>query len=254
MLGLGARAPPRRRSARCATSRSTSSRSSSATRASAPRSGSWRTSSGWSTACRSTSTSRRRPALGEKEQVGALPDRPRVAEPGGPARTAVEDLGHDAARRRAGRSRRSSPTTAPGERRTAALDAIGERARDAERPLLGRAGRRRRDGDPRRPPGLRRSSEHRLESPPMENGYHSPGGHLLFVWSTSGWELQRARRRGPGRRLDGRGERTQLRDQQDRPVAAPGRPPPLRLHAARLAGAVSAAIRPRRAAAASPLP
>ena len=24
----------------------------------------------------------------------------------------------------------------------------------------------------------------------MENGYHAPGGHLLFVWSPSGWQLQ----------------------------------------------------------------
>ena len=24
----------------------------------------------------------------------------------------------------------------------------------------------------------------------MENGHHSPGGHLLFVWSSSGWTLQ----------------------------------------------------------------
>ena len=26
----------------------------------------------------------------------------------------------------------------------------------------------------------------------MENGYHSPAGHLLFVWSSSGWTLQEA--------------------------------------------------------------
>lgn len=24
----------------------------------------------------------------------------------------------------------------------------------------------------------------------MENGYHAPGGHLLFVWSSNGWTLQ----------------------------------------------------------------
>ena len=33
---------------------------------------------------------------------------------------------------------------------------------------------------------------------------NAPGGHLLFVWSSSGWTLQQ-RRRGPGRRPRGRG-------------------------------------------------
>ena len=77
-----------------------------------------------------------------------------------------------------------------GERRTAALDAIGERASTLNGRFSVEQGA---DGGTAIRvvlPSYAGRSEHRLESPPMENGYHSPGGHLLFVWSSSGWTLQ----------------------------------------------------------------
>ena len=58
----------------------------------------------------------------------ALPDRPRVAEPGRAARAALEDLGRRSARRTAARSRRSSPTTARASGARRRSTAIGERA------------------------------------------------------------------------------------------------------------------------------
>ena len=78
-----------------------------------------------------------------------------------------------------------------GERRTAALTAIGERASTLNGRFSVEQGA---DGGTAirvvLPPYAGRS-EQRLESPPMENGHHhSPGGHLLFVWSSSGWTLQ----------------------------------------------------------------
>ena len=171
--------------------------------------------------------------LGEKEQVGlyqivreSLNQAVRRGPPSKISVTIQETAG--------GQIETIVADNGTGERRTAALDRDRRARLDAERPLLGRAGRRRRHGDPRRPPALRRSSEQRLESPPMENGHHIARRAPPLRLVVQRLDAAAARRRGPRRRLDGRGERDAASDQQDRPIAAPGRPPPLRLHAARL--------------------
>ena len=57
-----------------------------------------------------------------------LPDRPRVAQPGGAARAADADLGRGSATPPEGELETIVADNGKGERRTAALDAIGERA------------------------------------------------------------------------------------------------------------------------------
>ena len=136
------------RSARCATSPSTSSRSCCATRGSARPSRRSRTSSGWSTGCRSTSTSTPASALGEGAQVGlyqiireALSQ---AVRRGPPSRISVV-----VARGRRGRDRddrhRRRRARAPQGRARGARGARG----DPQRPLLRRAGRGERHVCPR---------------------------------------------------------------------------------------------------------
>ena len=109
-------------------------------------------------ACRSTSTSTRRSALGEKEQVGLYQivreSLNQAVRRGPPSKISVTIQRDDRRADRDDRRRQRHGRAAHGRARR------DRRARlDAERPLLGRAGRRRRDGDPRRPPGLLRSSD-----------------------------------------------------------------------------------------------
>ena len=55
-------------------------------------------------------------------------------------------------------------------------------------------------------------------------------GYLLFVWSPDGYALVERDGEPPAVGSRGAGRRARARRRQDRPVAAPRRPPPLRLH------------------------
>ena len=128
-----------------------------------------------------------------------------------------------------------------GERRTAALDAIGERASTLNGRFSVEQGA---DGGTAirvvlpSYAGVRAPTRIAADGERLPLARRAPPLRLVV----QRLDAAAARRRGPCRRLDGRGERDAAADQQDRPVAAPGRPPPLRVHAARLGRARS---RPR---------
>ncbi len=123
-----------------------------------------------------------------------------------------------------------------GERRTASLDAIGERASTLNGRFSVEQGS---DGGTSihvvLPPTPATPSNY--NPPPMaeENGHHGAAGYVLFVWSPAGWTLQQRDGDAPAVGETVEAGDTMLRVEQARPLAAARRPPPLRLHAACLA-------------------
>ena len=85
----------------------------------------------------------------------------------------------------------------------------------------------------------RRSSHYHPVRWPQENG--KSRGYLLMVWSPTGYSLRELEGDPPRRRARVRGGRPHARRDEDRPVAVPGRPAPLRVLARPL---VAAALRP----------
>ena len=174
--------------------------------------------------------------LGDDRRDRALHDRPRAGRPG-PAPRAADaraDRRSPASRRRRrrdGRRRRRAGAPPPHPR-----DDRGARAPAPRHARGERAGRRHRDerhASRRTPRG--NAGELPSRRWPTRAGTR-PRGHVLFLWSPSGYRTPRRDGEPPavGTELARGGPRA--RRDEGRPLAAPGRPSPLRLHRRQAAG------------------
>ena len=159
--------------------------------------------SGSRTGSRSSSTSRRPTRLGENAQVALYQIVRDVAEPGDPARAASR-ISISVAETDDGTVEAVIADDGAGERRRASFDAIERACADAERPRS--TSRRARTAAPRSAsccPPTRRT----VRLPPVDENGQRPASHLLFVWTTNGYELRERDGEVPGVGDDGRGGR-----------------------------------------------
>ena len=141
---------------------------------------------------------RRRPGRAPRREGAGrpLPDRPRVAEPGGAARAADEDLGRDPRHAAAARSRRSSPTTARASGAGRRSTAIEERASTLNGRFSVQQGE---DGGTAIHvvlPPMRATRGLEFAADVDGNGNQQRAGYVLFVWSPTRLDAAAARRRG----------------------------------------------------------
>ena len=172
------------------------------------------------TTSRSTSTSTHADELGRERRSRAVPDPPRGDRAGGAARArrrGSRSRSRDAERRRRrARRRRRRPARAAQRRARGARRAGRDAERRASAPRSATRAARRSASTCRRPPRVVRIGQH---------GRERRSGFLFFVWSTAGYQLDRARRRPASTRAEVEdGESSATRVHEARAVAAAGRP------------------------------